>query len=281
MPTSIHTRRMATVPLLAGASLLAACASSGSGPIYELRPTAVPLTYVLSSEGSNDIETPAGSQGATYSSEATLVLEIGEELEGGRSFVVTVESFSFETGGDFGAMSDDLTETVAGKPFRGVISPEGGVTFTESPQFSKGSVSTDDLERVVSELLFPLPPGGDPSVGSWPHRVNLAVGSGLEGTSVYDGEMTVAGDTVWNGIPATLMVSEGTVTIEATGQPAGAPAEIELANEVAARTVYVWDPARGVLLQVRATGSGGGDISTMGFSMPMAVFSETVVTLQP
>lgn len=281
MPTSFHTLRIATVPAVAATVLLVACAGSGREPIYDLRPSASPLTYVRSTEGSNEVETPAGPQGATYGSEATIVLEIGEAIDGGRSFRALVQSFSYETGGDFGSTSDDLTDVVSGQPFRGVMSPDGDLTFRDMPEFTRGVMSEQDMQGVVAELLFPLPPGGDPAAGPWPHRTTLPAGGGLEGTSVYEGTVSLAGDTVWNGIAARVMISEGIVTVQATGQPSGAPAEIQVTNAVAARTVYVWDPARGVLLAARATGSGGGDVSTMGFTMPMTVHSESLISLQP
>jgi len=84
---------------------------------------------------------------------------------------------------------------------------------------------------------------------------------------------------VWNGIKATVFVSEGVVLMEGTGQPQGAPSEIELVNEVEARTLYIWDHGRGVLLAVEGAGEGGGDISTMGFSMPMTVYSSLSIQL--
>jgi len=277
-----HTRSPATVPsILAALVLTAACGSSGGRPIYEFHPTEAPLTYTLSSEGGNDIDTPAGTQGATYSSEATLTLQFGEVVENGTTFTVTIESMVLETGGDFGSNVIDLTADVAGRPFRGWMAWDGGLTFTETPDISRDNLSSADLQRVVSALLFPLPPGGEMAVGSWAHRVTLPMGGGLEGESVYDGSMAVAGDTVWNGIRATVFVSEGVLHMEGSGQPQGAPSEIELVNDVEARTLYIWDYARGVLLAVGGSGEGGGEISTMGFSMPMAVFSELDIQLEP
>ncbi len=281
MRSIFHTRPLGTVPIIASALIFGACASSGGGPIYELRPTDAPLTYRLSSEGSNDVETPSGSQGSTYSADAVLTLQVGQAVQVGRTFTATIEAYSFETAGDFGGMSDDITGDVAGKPFQGVIGADGDVTFTSVPEFAKGRMTTRDLERVLSGLVFPLPPGGDPAVGSWPHRVTLPPGGGMEGNSVYEGTASMAGDTLWNGITAAVIVSEGVANVEGRGQPEGAPAEIELATELAARTVYIWDPARGVLLEVRASASGGGDVTTMGFSMPMTVGAESIMTLQP
>ncbi|MCL7971762.1 MAG: hypothetical protein M8866_06680 [marine benthic group bacterium] len=276
-----HTRPAVAVP--AGCALIlavGACAGSGD-PIYEFAPTDAPLMYTLTSEGGNEIETPGGVQGATYSSDARMSLQFEPATEEGTPFTIVVESLVLETGGDFGGATTDLTEDLAGKPFRGLMAPDGSLTFTEMPEFARENLSVSDMQRVVSAVLFPLPPGGNMSVGSWPHRVALPMGGGLEGESVYDGTMAMAGDTVWNDIPATLLVSEGVVHMEGSGQPQGAPSEIDLVNHVNARTLYFWDSARGVLLAIEGSGEGGGDITTMGFSMPMAVFSEVSIALEP
>ena len=278
MRSIFHTRSYAAVPwTLAIALLTGACA--GGAPIYTFQPTEAPLVYTLSSEGGNEIETPAGAQGATYTSEATMTLAFGEIADEGTPFTVTIETIVLETGGDFGGTTTDLTEDLAGKPFAGMMAPDGSLTFTEVPEFARNNLSVADMQRVASALLFPLPPGGNMAVGSWAHRVTLPMGGGLEGESVYDGMISAAGDTVWNEIPATLFVSEGVVVMEGTGQPEGAPSEIELLNEVETRLLYFWDHTRGVLLAIEGSGEGGGDVSTMGFSMPMAVFSKLDIQL--
>lgn len=277
MRSIFHTRSTAAVPWTVALVLVAgACASA---PIYTFQPTDGPLHYTLSSEGGNEIDTPAGAQGATYTSEATLTMEIGDETDEGMPFTVTIESIVLETGGDFGGTTMDLSEDLAGKAFRGSMASDGSLVFTEVPEFARDNLSVSDMQRVVSALLFPLPPGGNAAVGSWKHAVTLPMGGGLEGESVYDGMISMAGDTVWNGIPATRFVSEGVVRMSGSGQPQGAPAEIELANEVEARTVYFWDHARGVLLAIEGSGEGGGDISTMGFSMPMTVHTKLDIRL--
>jgi hypothetical protein len=273
-----HTRSAAAVPACLAFAIVAGACASGN-PIYEFQPTDAPLRYTLSSAGGNEIETPAGAQGATYTSDAELTLEFGEATADGTPFTIVIESIVLETGGDFGGGTTDLSEELAGKPFRGSMAWDGSITFTESPEFAKANLSAADMQRVASAILFPLPPGGDMAVGSWPHRVVLPMGGGLDGESVYDGMMAVAGDTVWNEIDATVLVSEGVVQLRGSGQPAGAPAEIEMANDVEARTVYIWDSARGVLLAVSSTGDGRGDITTMGFSMPMTVQSSLEITL--
>jgi hypothetical protein len=272
-----HTRPAAAVPLwLAIATVAGACASK---PIYEFEPTDAPLRYSLSSKGGNDIETPGGMQSASFGSEASLSLSFGKATDEGTPFTVTIDSIVLKTGGDFGGSTTDLTGEVKGKPFRGTMAWDGSVTFTEYPEFTSSNLSGSDMKRVASALLFPLPPGGDLAVAEWAHNVTLPMGGGLEGESVYSGLMSVAGDTVWGGVNAKVLVSEGVIEMEGSGQPQGAPAEIDLLNEVDARTVYIWDPGRGVLLAAAGSGKGRGDISTMGFSMPMSSHSSVEIHL--
>lgn len=273
----IHTRPAAAVSLwLAIATVAGACASK---PIYEFEPTDAPLRYSLSSKGGNEIETPAGVQSASFGSEAWLTLSFGKATDEGTPFTVTIDSIVLKTGGDFGGGTTNLSAEVAGKPFRGTMAWDGALTFTEYPEFSSDNLSGADMQRVASTLLFPLPPGGDLAVAEWAHNVTLPMGGGLEGESVYSGLMSIAGDTVWNGVDAKVLISEGVVEMEGSGQPQGAPAEIDLLNEVEARTVYVWDPQRGVLLAASGSGKGSGDLSTMGFSMPMTTRSSFEIHL--
>lgn len=272
-----HTRARSAVPLCVALTLVTgAC---GSKPIYEFEPTDPPLHYTLKSAGGNDIETPAGTQSASFSSEASLTVAFEKETEAGTPFTVTIESIVLKTGGDFGGGTTDLSEQLAGKPFRGTMAWDGSITFTEVPELKADNLSGADMQRVASAVLFPLPPGGDLEVAEWEHNVTLPMGGGLEGESVYSGLMSIAGDTVLNGARATVLVSEGVVEMEGSGQPQGAPAEVDMLNEVEARTVYFWDPQRGVLLAAKGTGKGGGTISTMGFSMPMATHSTIDIQL--
>ena len=89
-----HTRPSASVPLLLGLLLLSASCGGTKGPIYEFQPTDGPLRYALSSEGGNEIETPNGAQGATYTSEAILTLEFGDATEEGTPFTATIETIA-------------------------------------------------------------------------------------------------------------------------------------------------------------------------------------------
>ena len=85
-----HTRARSAVPLCLALTLVAgAC---GSKPIYEFEPTDPPLHYTLKSEGGNDIETPAGAQSASFSSEASLTVAFEKETEAGTPFTITIES---------------------------------------------------------------------------------------------------------------------------------------------------------------------------------------------
>ena len=272
-----HTRAGSAVPLWLALTL--AAGACGSNPIYEFEPTDLPLHYTLKSEGGNEIDTPAGVQSASFSSEASLTVAFEKETEAGTPFTITIDSIVLKTGGDFGGGMTDLSDQLAGKPFRGTMAWDGSITFTEVPELKADNLSGADMQRVASAVLVPLPPGGDLEVAEWEHNVTLPMGSGLEGESVYSGLMSIAGDTVLNGTKATILVSEGVVEMEGSGQPEGAPAEVDMLNQVEARTVYFWDPQRGVLLAAKGTGQGGGTLSTMGFSMPMSTHSTVDIQL--
>jgi hypothetical protein len=154
-----------------------------------------------------------------------------------------------------------------------VLAGNGEVEVTSAPEITAQGVTTDDMIELVTGVAFPLPPGGDSSAQSWPHHLTTPVASGMEGKVVYDGTASFAGDTTWNGIPARVIVSEGSWKLTGTGMPEGAPAEVELVLEGTSTTSYLWDPARGVLLAMDATSEGDGDVSTMGFTMPMVTTS--------
>jgi hypothetical protein len=86
-------------------------------------------------------------------------------------------------------------------------------------------------------------------------------------TSKFDGAARFAGDTVWNGIPATLILAEGTLEIDGTGAPAGAPAEMDLWLEGESTRFYVWDTTRRVMLASMTTGEAQGSLSIRGMDL--------------
>ena len=76
-----------------------------------------------------------------------------------------------------------------------------------------------------------------------------------------------AGDTVWNGTTARLILAEGSLEIEGSGAPAGAPAEMDLVLEGESTRLYVWDTIRRVMLASLVTGEAEGSLSVSGMDL--------------
>jgi hypothetical protein len=266
----------AVIPL----SILAAACGGGRAPIYTLLPTEAPLRYTDASEGSQTIETPAGPQGGEFRTEAAVALQVGPEAAGGRNFKISYESFGATVPGPAGPRQVDGAELV-GAEIAGVMGPDGSLALAALPDVSAGSFDAASLAGLLPDLLAPLPPDGASERTPWPHRYTLPAGGGLRGEISYEGEARFAGDTTANGIPLRRIVSEGRVTVAASGSPAGAPGEIDMKVEGDARTVYLWDSARGVLVSSNAESTTAGTLSTMGFDLPMTMSMERRIRLVP
>jgi hypothetical protein len=240
--------------------------------VYTLRQSESPLRYSISTEGSQTVETPNGPAGGGYDTDAVLLLAFGGEMSGGRSFSAIFESFDSTLESQMGEQKIDGTPAT-NQVFRGSVTTTGAIEIREKPEVTVGAYDQNSLLAMFPDLLTPLPPGGEPVDGSWPHAYVLPSGGGLEGETSYTGSARFAGDTTWNGIAARVIVSEGRVHAEGTGTPQGAPAEVELAAEGDSRSVYVWDPEAGVLLAMRAESQSDGLVTTMGFDLPLELTS--------
>ena len=267
--------RQKTRVTAAGSVALAAFASACGGsraPVYTLQQSESPLRYSINTEGSQTVETPNGPAGGGYDTDAVLLLAFGGEMSGGRSFSAIFESFDSTLESQMGEQKIDGTPAT-NQVFRGSVSTTGAIEIREKPEVTVGAYDQNSLLAMFPDLLTPLPPGGEPVDGSWPHSYVLPSGGGLEGETSYTGSARFAGDTTWNGIAARVIVSEGRVHAEGTGTPQGAPAEVILAAEGDSRSVYVWDPEAGVLLAVKAESQSNGLVTTMGFDLPLALTS--------
>ena len=265
-----NTRVTAAVSV-ALAAFASACGGSRA-PVYTLQQSESPLRYSINTEGSQTVETPNGPAGGGYDTDAVLLLAFGGEMSGGRSFSAIFESFDSTLESQMGEQKIDGTPAT-NQVFRGSVSTTGAIEIREKPEVTVGAYDQNSLLAMFPDLLTPLPPGGEPVDGSWPHAYVLPSGGGLEGETSYTGSARFAGDTTWNGIAARVIVSEGRVHAEGTGTPQGAPAEVELAAEGDSRSVYVWDPEAGVLLAVKAESQSNGLVTTMGFDLPLALTS--------
>ena len=259
---------------------LAGCAAAG-GPIYEFRPTDAPLRYRLSDHGTLKVATPVGEQAATDSTHATLVIEIGGSSGAGRTVVASFEALEFWSGGDF-PRQHVVGDELVGQPFNGTLSQAGVITVTAPPEISKGVASALDAAALIAELLPALPPDGDAASTPWPHRTTLTLHTAMTEEVSYDGTAAFAGDTIWNGRSARVIVSEGIATAAGRGMPAGAPGEVEFSYTGRYVTRYVWDPADGVMLASATTTEAEGDLEVreMQLVMPVTYKGRRAVTLE-
>jgi hypothetical protein len=199
-------------------------------------------------------------------SEATLSLEIGEMVEDGWTVSATFEALEVNARGSMGGGSVN-TDGIIGKPFIGVLSSAGTISVTESPNVSGRLSDNLDPGALLTELLAPLPPAGTPPNGSWPVSTSVVSDAAIRLTSTFSGTARITGDTVWNGISAAVIVAEGTLEIEGSGAPAGAPAEMDLIMEGESTRLYVWDSVRRVMLASLVTGEAEGSLSIRGMDI--------------
>ena len=265
--------------LALGSMLLLACA--GAGPIYEFRPTDTPLHYAISDHGDLLIETPMGDQHSTDSTEAAIVLEIGARSGDAREVSLYFEALEIWAGGDIAVQHIEGGELID-KPFSGTLSEQGAITVTAAPELPENVRRAVDPAAMFADLLAPLPPTGGETGEPWNHTSATTARAAMSLESSYEGMARFAGDTIWNGQPARIIVSEGTTISTGRGTPAGAPGEILFTLSGTSVTRYVWDPARGIMLASRSHGEGRGELEIidMRMTMPIAYEGGREVSLQ-
>lgn len=252
-------------------AILAGCggARQVSAPIYDLRATPAPLDYVAEVKNLTTIETPGGEQEINFTTNMELTLTYGTRTADGLPFEVVFSKFETEgPGPDLSAM--------LGLPFRGMVGDEGAVELTESPELDIPGFDGATMVQVINPLMIPLPPDGLPTEEAWPLQVTRDPGGGMTGFAKFDGSVRFAADTVWNGIPARIIVSSGDLRQRASGTPPGAPGEVDVDTEGKAESTYAWDPARGIVLHVTVKTEMDGSVSTQGMVLPLTV--ETTAT---
>ncbi len=258
-----------------------ACSSATNRSPFEFSPTAIPLRYDVTVSGDVVAETPMGRMASETESAATLALEIGEMRESGRVVSATFEALQVRAEGSLGGGSVDA-EGILGKPFSGILLETGQISVTDSPQSSGRLRDNLDPAALVTDLLAPLPPGGTADIESWPVVSSVMSEAAVRLTSSFNGTARFAGDTVWNGVAASVIVAEGTLEIEGSGTPAGAPAEMDLMLEGESTRIYLWDPERRVMLASLVTGEAEGALSIRGmdFQIPARFEQRQEVTLK-
>jgi len=248
------------------ALLATACAGATAGSAFEFRPSEAPLLYDVSVSGDVFAQTPMGRMTSETDSEASVSLEIGERSGNGWGISATFEALEVRAEGSLGGGTVSA-EGVLGKPFTGTLSDVGLISIADSPRVSGRLSDNLDPAALLTELLVPLPPVGSGDAESWPVTSTVVSDAAVRLTSTFVGTARFAGDTVWNGRTARLIVAEGSLEIEGSGAPAGAPAEMDLMLEGESTRLYVWDTTRRVMLASVATGEAEGSLSVTGMDL--------------
>ena len=222
-----------------------------------------------------------GTMTSETSSEAIVRLEIGDWRGDSWPVTASFEALEVSSQGSLGGGSV-AAEGVIGEPFEGTLSRSGQISITESPALSERLSDNLDPSALFTELLAPLPPDGDAPMNSWPVASTVVSDAAVRLVSVFEGMARLAGDTLWGGISAKLIVAEGTLEIEGNGSPAGMPAEMHLMLSGESTRLYVWDAQRGVMLASLITGEADGTLSLVGMdlSIPARFNTRQEVTLQ-
>ncbi len=262
-----------TAALLSGA-----CAGGSAGPVFEYGPTDAPLRYQISGSTESAIETPMGPQNQSGTIEATVTVDIGGAVDGGRNVTVVFEALETSGTGIGQVAGGDLI----GKPFVGVLAANGEMSFTGVPEVPSALARYFDPAPFLAQLLMPLPPEGGTDLESWPVHQESTESTEMTIFSTLDGTARVVGDTVWNGIPAKIVLVEGEFQMEGSGTPTGSPAELDLVASGPATSRFIWDAVRGVMLASNTDGGGEGVVSlpSMDLSMPMTINSKQTTELQ-
>lgn len=257
----------------------AACSGGrgGQGPIYDLRATEVPLRYSMESSSLTVVELPTGGeQRVETSTTGTLSVEYGQPTDAGLPFTLIIEELDVTAA----TGAPDLSALI-GTPIRGVAQRDGNVEVTEAPDVNVPGFDSAGLGQLISPLIVPLPPDGDPTAESWPLQVTRSTGDIMQGEASFDGTVRFTPAERWNGTPARIIVSEGDVDQRASGQPPGSPGEVDLEGQGESTTTYVWDPAEGAVLHVDRTAEIEGTVSTQGMALPLTVTTTETYTKLP
>ena len=259
--------------------LIAGCAGATAGPIFEFSPAAGPLTYVVETTIDVLVETPMGDQKMETKTDVTVTLEVGEPLEDGWNFVGTFEAL--ESVSEGGTGREIVTaDGILGKPFAGVLYRNGVVEIDDSPVVPSRVANTVDPAAMFSELLPPLPPRNHPLTDPWQVSTSSTTKAGIEIVSELTGTGRMVRDTVWDGIPARIIVVSGEAEASGKGRPEGSPAEMEMVVAGPTERTYVWDPIRGVMLSARITNTSEGTVTIMAAGLSMAASLEYEQTVR-
>jgi len=258
---------------------VAACSASSTASPFEYGPSDVPLRYEVATTGDIVAQTPMGEMASETTSDALVVMEIGDRTESGWPVTAMYERLVVSAQGAMGGGSVNA-EGVLGKNYSGVLNQSGLIEITESPEISGRVAANLDPGALLTELLVPMPPEGAGGADTWPVSSTTVSDAAVELISVFEGTARIAGDTVWNGVAATVIVADGVLELEGTGAPTGSPAAMDMLLSGESRRVYVWDSVRRVMLASEFTSNAEGSIAVQGMDISMPASFVTRQTVQ-
>jgi hypothetical protein len=269
-------RRQLTYVLLASVAM--ACAASAATSALAFRPSGGPLRYARTSVENTSIDTPMGSQDQATTTEATVALEVGAPSAGGHQVSVQFESLSIDAGMAGQFEGGDLL----GKQFTGTLENGGTMTIQDGPDVPTRLATVFDPKDVLTDLMPPLPPGGDAGAQSWPVHREWVAETQFTLKMVTDGTAQIVGDTTWNGQPAQIIAVEGQANVSGSGTPEGAPGEVTLTSAGTYTSRYVWDGSRGIMLGSVSESNleGNASLPAMGLEMTLTMNTRTTTELQ-
>ncbi len=266
--------------LVVGTGLLTVACASGSGPVFRYAPAPEPLRYEVEARQELVIETPMGNQESFDTTRATVSIVVGAATASGWDASVSFDALEHRTRGTMAARELSGGDLV-GRAMPAKLSRSGHIELVERPTVPGGLADYFDPAAFFADILAPMPENGD-TKRPWPVRTEVTSLAGMKITAIYEGTAQVVGDTVWNGQPAKIITSSGTVRVSGTGTPAGAPVEISLMMTGTSDRRYVWDHMVGIMLAARTTDNGAGTMTLRGMDMTIttANVSHTIVELK-
>jgi len=259
------------------AALSGACAAGG--PVFEFRPTDTALRYDMYGANDFSVETPMGSQLSQDSAAIAISVEIGGGGPQGNDVAVVFDAFSARSTAQGTIDGGGLV----GARYRGLLKRDGSIEVVEGPEVPARLRGLVDPKSILADLMVPLPPEGHDLAEPWPVTQETVTSTQMSMTTRFNGMARLAGDTVWHGIAARVIVVEGEFQMEGRGTPEGSPAEIAMSVSGSSERSFLWDAARGVMLVGTGSGEGTGQVEVVGMnlSMPAKVTSRSLMELRP
>jgi len=249
---------------------LAACAGPGAvspsgGLMYQV-PESPSVVYVV--EGGQNINIDAGPMGSmsmTSSSEAMLAMSFAAGANGVQvttTFQELSVSMTQPMGGSLSASESDIVGDLVF-----TIDPKGEGTVVTLPE-TKGSA-----EQLVSPVsfvheFFPRLPGGAVSPGeTWTDSIQWEASTGdgdVSSSSVVT--YTMVGDTVVDGLALLHITYEGEADVVGSGFTEGMEVLQAVSGDVAG--MFLWDPARGLMVSGESSQDMDGTVEVPAAGMP-------------